>query len=161
MNEFGDLDIEDQRIFEFIKCLSETIGMLLFIMDTFFDDNILKEEYKSEKYQDLVLADEVLKNKIESASSNLKALKEEKLYNKIIDFISITGNEVDNLLKECTDFSILYYTLTVDTLLSNSGMSQNSLLQDIQYLVRKYNMSMEALTKYQQKVTIFINRYHD
>ena len=151
----------ESREAKFIKQLSELSGAIAYIMENYFDMTGVKKEYQKEKYSELVKIDEILKNKLETINPDFQELKEEKEFEKTVNFILIVGEEVENLMQECADFSILYYTLAVDIMLLNSGMVQNPLPQDIKNLIQKYYMFVEKLDKYKDKLMTFLNCYYD
>lgn len=158
---FENLDIREQKLIKFIKALSEITGAIAYIMENYFDMTGVKREYQTEKYSELVAIDEILKNKLEAISPDFQELKEEKEFDKTVNFILVVGEEIENLMQECADFSILYYTLVVDIMLLNSGMPQNPLPQDIKNLIQKYYMLVEKLDKYKDKLMTFLNCYYD
>lgn len=158
---FENLDEREQKLIRFIKKLSEITNAIAYIMENYFDMTGVKREYQIEKYSELVAIDEILKNKLEAISPDFQELKEEKEFDKTVNFILIVGEEIENLMQECADFSILYYTLVVDIMLLNSGMPQNPLPQDIKNLIQKYYMFVEKLDKYKDKLMTFLNCYYD
>ena len=158
---FENLDIREQKLIKFIKALSEITGAIAYIMENYFDMTGVKREYQTEKYSELVAIDEILKNKLEAISPDFQELKEEKEFDKTVNFILVVGEEIENLMQECADFSILYYTLVVDIMLLNSGMPQKPLPQDIKNLIQKYYMFVEKLDKYKDKLMTFLNCYYD
>lgn len=158
---FENLDEREQKLIKFIKQLSEITNAIAYIMENYFDMTGVKKEYQNEKYNELVVIDEILKNNLEAISPDFQELKEEKKFDKTVNFILIVGEEIEDLMQECADFSILFYTLVVDIMLSNSGMPQNPLPQDSKNLIQKYYMFVKKLDKYKNKLMTFLNCYYD
>ena len=158
---FENLDKREQKLIKCIKQLSETTNAIAYIMENYFDMTGVKKEYQTEKYNELVVIDEILKNNLEAINLDFQELKEEKEFGKTVNFILIVGEEVENLMQECSDFSILFYTLVVDIMLLNSGMPQNLLPQDTKDIIQKYYTLVEKLDKYKDKLTTFLNCYYD
>ena len=61
----------------------------------------------------------------------------------IKEFYLIVGRELEELLKEIADFSIIFYNVTVDILLCKNGRHTKQLEEDLRILIRKYLMYIE------------------
>lgn len=61
----------------------------------------------------------------------------------IKEFYLIVGRELEELLKEIADFSIIFYNVTVDILLCKNGRYTKQLEEDLRILIRKYLMYIE------------------
>ena len=153
--------LKENQLMDFLKNVDEVVGSFQDIMNNYFDENGLKKEYRIEKYNELVVLDNNLKNKLISINETKEGIEEETEDERIKDFYLIVGKELDKLLKECTNFSILFYILITDVLLCKVGMNEDVLLQDAQNLLRKYYMFVEKIKPLKNKITIFINRYYE
>ena len=152
--------LKENQLMDFLKNVDEVVGSFPDIMNNYFDENGLKKEYRKNKYNELVALDNNLKNKLILINETKEGIEEETEDERIKDFYLIVGKELEELLKECTDFSILFYALITDVLLCKVGMNEDVLLQDAQNLLRKYYMFVEKIKPFKDKITIFINRYY-
>ena len=153
--------VKEEQLMEFLKMVDDVVGSFPDIMNNYFDENGLKSEYRNEKYNEIVLIDKTLKNNLMVIGETKEGIKEETEDERIKDFYLIVGNELENLLQECADFSLLFYTLITDVMLCKVGMSEEILLQDAQNLLRKYEMFVEKIKPFKSKITIFLDRYYD
>lgn len=153
--------LKERQLMEFLKMVDDVVGSFPDIMNNYFDENGLKNEYKNEKYQELVMIDNSLKNNLIEIGETKEGIKEETEDDLIKSFYLIVGNALDALLQECTDFSLLFYTLINDVLLCKVGMNEDILLQDTQNLLRKYNIFVEKIEPFKNEMTKFMNCYYD
>ena len=156
--------IEENQLIEFLKMLHDFTTSFPDILNNYFDENGLKKEYRHERYYQLVLIDKTIKNNLEVIADKFNILKNEQKDDEIKQFILIAGDSVDKLLKECADFSLLFYTLTIDVMLSlskTSAIDDSTLLTDAQNLVAKYYMFVEKIEDYKIQITKFSNYYYD
>ena len=156
--------IEENQLIEFLKMLNDLTTSFPDILNNYFDENGLKKEYRNERYYQLVLIDKTIKNNLEVIADKFNILKNEQKDDEIKQFILIAWDSVDKLLKECADFSLLFYTLTIDVMLSlskTSAIDDSTLLTDAQNLVAKYYMFVEKIEDYKIQITKFSNYYYD
>ena len=156
--------IEENQLIEFLKMLNDLTTSFPDILNNYFDENGLKKEYRNERYYQLVLIDKTIKNNLEVIADKFNILKNEQKDDEIKQFILIAGDSVDKLLKECADFSLLFYTLTIDVMLSlskTSAIDDSTLLTDAQNLVAKYYMFVGKIEDYKIQITKFSNYYYD
>lgn len=157
-------ETKENELMEFLKMLNDLTTSFPDILNNYFDENGLKNEYKYEKYYQLVLIDKTIKNNLEIIIDKFQDLKNEKDDEEIKQFILIVGDAIDKLLQECADFSLLFYTLTVDVMLvlsNTSSMDESILLTDAQNLVAKYYLFVEKIENYKTQITKFLNYYYD
>ena len=156
--------IEENQLIEFLKMLNDLTTSFPDILNNYFDENGLKKEYRNERYYQLVLIDKTIKNNLEVIADKFNILKNEQKDDEIKQFILIAGDSVDKLLKECADFSLLFYTLTIDVMKKKkktSAIDDSTLLTDAQNLVAKYYMFVEKIEDYKIQITKFSNYYYD
>lgn len=127
------------------------------IIDFLFENQKLKIEYSKDELSKLVLIDKAMKHNLETIgvkNSDFKSNKDNKI---IKDFYMIVGSEFEKLLKEICDFSIIFYTITVDILLCEVGMKKEQLEEDLNILMKKYLVYIEKLKDYTNKLNIYKN----
>lgn len=154
-------NVKESQLMEFLKMVDDTVGSFPDIMNNYFDENGLKREFRDEKYNELVTIDKTIKNNLTVIGETKEAIKEESEDERIINFYLIVGEELEDLLKECVDFSILFYTLITDVLLCKIGMNEDILLQDAQNLLKKYYIFVEKIEPFKNKISLFLNCYYD
>lgn len=156
-----ELETKENELMEFLQMLNDLTTSFPDILNNYFDENGLKREYREEKYQEIVIIDTTIKNNLEIITNKFQDIKNENDNEKVKNFNLIVGNTIDKLLQECTDFSLLFYTLTVDVILVKNGMNEDTLLIDASNLVKKYYMFVEKIKEYKNKITIFFNCYYN
>lgn len=152
---------KEQELLIFLKDFSDLFSSFPDILNNYFDEQGLKNEYKNEKYHEIVLINKTIKHNLEILSEANAKIKAEKEDERMVNFQLIVGSEVDNLLKECTDFSILFHTLVSDILLTKIGMNDETLMEDARNMCKKYFMFVEKLEAFKEKLQLFLNCYYD
>lgn len=154
-------EAKEKQLMEFLEMIADLVGTFPDIMNNYFDENGLKNEYKNEKYSELVIIDATLKNNLMKIGEIKGNMQKETEDERIKDFCLIVGNALENLLQECTDFSLLFYTLITDVLLCKAGMDEETLLQDVQNLIRKYDMFVKKIGPFKSELKTFWGCYYD
>lgn len=112
-------------------------------------------QFKKTKIE--ILVDQAIKHDLEKIGVKNDEFKKEK-ENKIIkEFYLIVGKALDELLKEVADFSLLYYTVTIDIVLCKNGMQTKQLEEDLKLLIKKYLMFIEKVREFKNKLNIYKN----
>lgn len=151
----------EEKFKEFSIMINDLIVSSEGIMEKYFDKNGVKEEYKNEQYSELVLNDQLMKNNLEKIGEMKQELKEEKESKMITDYFLLVGDELEEFLKECADFSILFYTLVTDILLCKTGMDESTLDTDVSNIARKYIMLVEELKNFKTRLQVYLKYEFD
>lgn len=151
----------EEKFKEFSIMINDLIVSSEGIMEKYFDKNGVKEEYKNEQYSELVLIDQLMKNNLEKIGEMKQELKEEKESKMITDYFLLVGDELEEFLKECADFSILFYTLVTDILLCKTGMDESTLDTDVSNIARKYIMLVEELKNFKTRLQVYLKYEFD
>ena len=142
---------------DFINEIDDINQSIPAIIDFIVEGENLKTEYSEEEYSRLVLVDRSMKHNLEIIGVKNNEFKTEEQNKVIKEFYLIVGRELEELLKEIADFSIIFYTVTIDILLCKNGMETKQLEEDLRILIRKYLMYIEKVNEFKNKLNIYKN----